>query len=155
MRAFGLSLPSFGNPIELRVGRQIFAFFVRQKPADSKDWLRLDVLLQLPANGSYKLIALGQDAVLNLKNFLAEFALAALGLGNFSLQDRLLREVGDLVGCVAQFADAFFDVLKCFFGTGHLIVGPAIELGEFGFKKARVSLGYVFEQECLNGSPLA
>ena len=61
---------------------------------------------------SHQLVALSQDAVLDLKDFLPEHALAALGLGDFALDLRLPRQVGSFVRLVAQFPEALLDILE-------------------------------------------
>ncbi len=78
-----------------------------------------DSWAEFAANGGDELVALGEDAVLNLEDFLAELALPALGFGDFALQAGLLDQVGGLACFVAQFADAFLDVLKRLFGSGN------------------------------------
>ena len=85
-------------------------------------------------------IALGDDFVFHLKNFLPLATLLALLLSQFALDAVLLLQGGGLAGIALELRDAGFGVLQGLFGGQQLVVGPAFELVAFFMEEALVGL---------------
>jgi hypothetical protein len=110
-------------------------------PADGEQQITLEVWVELAAKAGHEAVALRQDAILNRKDFLSEFALRALGLADLALKSDLCSKVGAFAGLVVQFAEAFLNVVERFLGGGDLIVSPPVERGDFGFGEPGVADG--------------